>query len=146
MKRNKVNNQLDHPRDYYYFNVSCLRKCLWGNIWKCNNLILNIMKTKQITVYCRDWEHGQRQLLVREVCFRRPGSFCCAAVCPQKKAVLKLAMMACGSLFYRWKALSNVKIPRIGHALFVSTLPSILEVWTLILGCVMLNMSMSIIC
>lgn len=60
MKRNQVNNQLDHPKDYYYCNVSYLRKCLWGNSWKYNDLILNIRKTKQITEYNINMENGGR--------------------------------------------------------------------------------------
>lgn len=60
MKRNKGNNQPDHPKGYYYFNVSYLRKCLLGNTWRCNNLILNIMKTKQITGYIVETENMSR--------------------------------------------------------------------------------------
>lgn len=53
-----MNNQLDHPKDYCYCNISYLRKYLWGNIWKCNNLIQNIRKTKQITEYNIKIESG----------------------------------------------------------------------------------------
>lgn len=75
MNSNQVNNQPDHPEDYCYFHVSYLRKCLWGNIWKCNNLILNTTKTKQRAEYII--EHEQTQMLTQEGCLRQE-SFCFA--------------------------------------------------------------------
>lgn len=101
VKRNKVNNRLDHPKDYYYFNVSYLRKCLWGNIWKCNNLILNIMKTKQITEYIVEAENMSRdRRSAGRFVLGRQKVFALLQSGPGKKTVLKLAMMACRLLVY----------------------------------------------
>lgn len=123
VKRNKVDDQLDHPKDYYYFNGSCLRKRPRGNIWKCNNLILNITKTKQITKYIAETENMSRDRCSSERLVLGWQIFVVLQYDSEKnKAVLELATMAHSLLFDRWKALPNVKIPTMRGAQEVSYL------------------------